>query len=530
MATGISRLIARSLWLTVILPQMVWSHASLVDTYPDQGSVTVEPPSVISLRFNEAVAPIRMQLLDGSGTEITLSEPASSNNIISVIPQTKLGDGQFIFKYRILSDDAHPISGTIGFAIGDLPAPEAGIPIETDPLLEGLISTVRTLFLISVLGASGLALYPLIFYLPPALEKRRRHWMLAAGGMSIMTAMLGLGLWGTLLAEGTLLDLFSSDAWTLANSSTLARSTAFITLGMGVMMWSVTHATARVMNLIAASGAVFAVIGMISSGHAAGNASLLLTPIFLLHILMAGIWFGALWLLLAMSGGNTESHILVHALRQFSSRATVVVAILLVCAGVLSWHQLDGMPGFMLSSEYGRWLMLKLSLVIVVLILAARNRWRHTPVVEHGEHGGALRTSIRAEIIVMGLVLAVTTLLASTPPPERPIERQTFTLTSRADPELKAKLILMPGHVGMNTVEILFSNNKGTLMPPEVTLHWASADAGIEPLKQVAEKTMEGVYQVADVNLLIPGKWEIRIEALIDDFTLRNFETILTID
>lgn len=530
MPTLTVRFCAWLLWLTTVMPQIGWAHASLLETHPGKGSVMAEPPSVISLRFNEPVSPIRMQLIDGNGNVIALSAPAATNNMLTVAPQSVPGDGQYIFSYRVLSSDAHPISGSIGFAIGDMPAPEAGIPAATDPVLEAVIRIVRTVFLLSVLGVTGLALYPILFLLPAGLDRPRRRAMLISGATALLSVMLGLGLWGVLLAEGTLPDLFSSDAWTLANNSTLARSTALITLGMGIVLWAATNTASRLMNWVAAGGALLGIIGMISSGHAAGNASLLLTPVFLLHILMAGIWFGALWLLYAMTGGGTETITLAETLRQFSSRATVLVIVLLICAGILGWHQLDAMPSFLFTTDYGRWLLLKLALVIGVLVLAALNRWRHTPALEREGKSGPLRKSIRSEIILMGFILAVTTVLASTPPPQRPLERLSYTLTSRADASLKAELVLIPGHVGLNTVEISFSNNKGALMPPEVTLHWASADAGIEPLKQMAEKTMEGVYRVADVNLMIPGKWEIRIETLIDDFTLRNFETTLTIE
>jgi len=76
-----------------------------------------------------------------------------------------------------------------------------------------------------------------------------------------------------------------------------------------------------------------------------------------------------------------------------------------------------GSPAVLLSSAYGRWWLVKLSLFGVVVLLGAWNWRRAVPRLRSGEAESALQRSIWLEASVALLVLAATAVLVATAPP-----------------------------------------------------------------------------------------------------------------
>lgn len=512
----------------VLLPLQVQAHTSLLESLPANGAVMQNAPSVITLKFNEPVRVIRIQLLDVKGAAVSLKATGAINNQTNYAPEQPLPDGQYLLSFRVLSVDAHPISGNIGFAIGDMAAPEARALKDADPGVLILTRANRTLELITLLSSVGLVLFPLLFTLPPSLEKHRRKYLHFTAITGLITAIIGLGLWGALLAEVSLLDFFSAEVWSLANTTTLSQSTAFITLGLTIVLISTWYESRLVCNTLGITGSLIGIAGLASSGHAAGSTGLL-TPVFMLHTLMAGIWLGALLILLPLTQRGPDTTI-IQVLKQFSVRATIVVTLLLVCAGILSWYQLGSFSA-LYNTPYGNWLVLKLLLVMVVLYMAIKNRWSYTPALISNLQGARLTLfrSIRIETVVMFLVIAVTTGLASTPPPEQDEIQTLLTQQVQAIDGTVLDLSMNPAQSGNNTVEMVFNKAGQPLTPKEVTLRWLNPEAGIEPLSRKAYYQSNGNFTVDEVDLLVDGKWQFKVEALIDDFTLTRFTTTVTI-
>lgn len=513
---------------TVLLPLQVQAHTSLLESRPANGAVMQNSPSVITLTFNEPVRVIRIQLLDGEGAAVSLKATGVINNKFNYVPEQALADGQYLLSFRVLSNDAHPISGSLGFAIGDMAAPEARALTEADPGVLILTRANRTLELVTLLSSVGLVLFPLLFTLPHSLEKLRRKYLHFTSITGLVTSIIGLGLWGALLAEVSLLDFFSAEVWSLANTTTLSQSTAFITLGLTIVLMSTWYESRLVCNTLGVAGSLISIVGLASSGHAAASTGLL-TPVFMLHTLMAGIWLGALLILLPLTQRGPDTTI-IQVLRQFSVRATIVVTVLLVCAGILSWHQLGSFSA-LYNTPYGNWLVLKLLLVMAVLYMAIKHRWTYTPALIGNLKGARLTLfrSIRIETMLMMLVIAVTTGLASTPPPEQDEIQTILSQQLQATDGTVLDLSMNPAKAGNNTVEMVFNKAGQPLIPKEVTLRWLNPEAGIEPLSRQADYQSNGNFTVDDVNLLAEGNWQMKVEALIDNFTLTRFATTVTI-
>jgi putative copper resistance protein D len=156
-------------------------------------------------------------------------------------------------------------------------------------------------------------------------------------------------------------------------------------------------------------GAVTAATSFASTGHAWSLHPNVL-PILLqsVHLLGAAFWLGALGPLAIVARGHELPRIAATAFR-FGSSAIFVVGALIAAGLCLLWMML-GRVSDMWASEYGRYVLLKLTMVACLLCLAAFNKLSLTPRLLAGdvEAVRGLRLSIRLELLLGALILAVT--------------------------------------------------------------------------------------------------------------------------
>jgi len=163
--------------------------------------------------------------------------------------------------------------------------------------------------------------------------------------------------------------------------------------------------------------AAFVLIGSyLLEGHtAASEARLLVAPLLFIHLTAVHWWLGALIPLIAVTR-RADPATAVATIESFGGRAVLVVGGLLAAGALLVLLLTGGMVD--LDTAYQQRLLIKLALVALLLVLAAVNRLRLTPLLARDYQRGAaqLRTSIRLEIAVAVLILAATAWLVSTAP------------------------------------------------------------------------------------------------------------------
>ena len=137
-----------------------------------------------------------------------------------------------------------------------------------------------------------------------------------------------------------------------------------------------------------------------------------------LHLLGTGAWLGTLlalaWaafpVVLAQPPESREAR-MGALLRTFSPVALTGAGVAAGTGGVLAWG-LVGSPGALVASGYGRWLLVKLALVAIVVGIGYRN-WRTlTPRLGTGA-AEPLARSARVELGVGALVLLATAILVA---------------------------------------------------------------------------------------------------------------------
>jgi putative copper resistance protein D len=170
------------------------------------------------------------------------------------------------------------------------------------------------------------------------------------------------------------------------------------------------------------------IAGTLMSHSSADEMSFTAIAPFAIHILLAGIWFGALpaFLLILFNLrkelGFTAMQTAVDYLKKFSAIALPVMVLLMLTGVMVTDRLVDEKYYALVASAYGWLLNIKLTILAVILVIAyqARNRW--LPLLERGENNQRaegsehLRQWVRIEFVLALLLVLFATILANTLP------------------------------------------------------------------------------------------------------------------
>ena len=173
---------------------------------------------------------------------------------------------------------------------------------------------------------------------------------------------------------------------------------------------------------------------MAAAGHAsAAEGATLFIQLAMdgLHLLAGGVWLGGLIplvMFLSWAKATREPSTLViaqEATARFSRLGFVSVAVLLVTGLFNAWYLVGGIPP-LLGTDYGYLLIAKLGILIPLMGLASRNRWRLKPrlnaLASHNDLDKIpqlltqLQRSVIAEVSLGAAILLVVGMMSVTPP------------------------------------------------------------------------------------------------------------------
>ena len=122
-------------------------------------------------------------------------------------------------------------------------------------------------------------------------------------------------------------------------------------------------------------------------------------------------------------------------------------------------------------------------------------------------------------------MLGVTATFPFSPPP-RALTGDAGGITIVASTQAgQATFTLVPGRVGANRLEAGVVDRDGApLVARQATLAWSLPASGIEASHVEASLPLPGVVIAGGVALPTPGRWRLRLDLLIDDFTKLTYE------
>ncbi|GAA1681392.1 copper resistance CopC/CopD family protein [Streptomyces yatensis] len=371
------------------------AHAALTSTDPADGSVVKTAPREVTLDFSEGVllSGDSVRVLDPKGKRVDTGKTAHVGGKSSTAAaglHSGLPDGTYTVAWKAVSEDSHPVSGAFTFSIGAPSKTTAKVPTG-----EASDSTVSTLYGIGRYAAYGgfAALVGGSVFAGFCRSSRPVRKIAVGGWVTVFTASLlllllrgpytdGEGI-GGILDLGRLGDVLSTKPGAALLSRLLLLGAAAVFLA--VLFGSYTRRTGereadarRRQDLafgLGFGGTVMAV-GLSATWAMAEHASVglqrqLAMPVDMIHLIAVGVWLGGLAsLAVTLRAGEPIGRADV---RRFSRLAFGSVVALVVTGLYQSWRQV-GSWGALTDTEYGRWLLVKMGLVAVLLGIAAMSR------------------------------------------------------------------------------------------------------------------------------------------------------------
>lgn len=503
-------------------PSVASAHASLQTTDPSAGSIVAEAPTTLTLQFTEPIDTVpeslRLFTADGSSVDIGETEQdAGSRSLTARLPA--LDDGSYVVAWRAVSVDSHPINGAFTFSVGAATDTAPGL---VEDLVEGERSSDGQGEVWLGIGRwssfAGLAILvgaPLLLLVgaPDRLDTRRAQLVLAFAGLVAAA--------GTILMIGAQASLSTGNTWSRAAWAAVFDSRAgrwwlarLPLVAIGLLLLSrrqhakTTWWRAGALAVATLSCAIYAAGGHAMSGRAQAIGFIATVA----HLAAMSVWVGGLVAVVTIVGRER----LLTAAQQFSPLALGAVAVLAASGGVNGWRQMGSIDGFT-DSVYGRWLLVKLTLVVAVVAVAGVSRWVVRTAEAPHLRLGALRRTTLVEVVGIAVILAATAgLVNAAPPAGPPVEA---TSVSVVEGDRIAQLILDPAVTGGTVMHVYISSPGGLLdRPDEITVEASLPSQQLGPLTIPTFAAGPDHVTTNDADIPLTGLWTFTITARYGEF------------
>jgi putative copper resistance protein D len=166
----------------------------------------------------------------------------------------------------------------------------------------------------------------------------------------------------------------------------------------------------------------FALLVISSSFRLAGHVSVLsIVPQIgiVIHVTAFALWIGSLYPLYKFTE-SSDLNFLRLIMKRFGDYAIVILA-LLVASGLIMILELLESPSELISSPYGWAFLSKLSLVVIIVGIAAANKLIFVPIIATQTDTRKLASSIRWEMLIASLILMLTSYFSTIVGPANPM-------------------------------------------------------------------------------------------------------------
>lgn len=521
------------------------AHAMLSSTDPSDGAVLPSSPKVITLTFNEPVtAGESIAVLDAAG----IRQPAAVavvDTTVRITPKAVLAAGTLVVTWRVTSADGHPIAGAFTFSVG---APSAQAPRVSTAVTVSATDVTVTRYVVQGLTygglfvAAGLVLFELFFLAAtPGGMPRVRRRLACTARLSAAVAVVGswLSVPLTLLwQQGRGWAALTDDAlWQQGSWVEPALAAGLTSVGLLVAIVAspmVNPRAGATRRSLAVAGVTLAGTSLLIGGHTRsfGPVWLVLTA-DAVHVLAGIVWVGGVvGLVLTMAAGSDASSRRTAATTsRFSIGAAATVAAVAVAGLTLGWRIL-GSLGALTSTAYGKTLLVKTALVLVVLALAAYNRWVLLPRTAADPDRATpapLVAAVRVEAALLVAVLLTTGFLTGQSPVAEAAGSASATSAAPAaavtlEQPLGEGIVrarITPSRRGVNVLELTLLDAAGQPLrpvePPTVDLSLRRDDGSIGPLRHPVSATGPGRYQ-ASIDFPLEGPWVVQVSVRTSKF------------
>ncbi len=535
--TALRRLIGVVLAVVGVLalPSTASAHAVLESSTPSANSVVESSPPQIVLDYDEDVeaALASIQVFDADRQRIELGAPgAGDDSSIVVATMPSLDDGLYAVIWRVTSADGHVIDGAFSFQVGsgstgsgdDLIA-DVSQGGGVDPALKWTYGIARFLALAGAIVLIGVGLWsvqgrPALGTLP---RVRRGMWV---GAVSLFVgSMAAFGLFGAQAKGGTVADAFAPSVWSdIAGTDTgralLARIVLAVVLGGMLATWARHERTWW--QGVAGSAALLTLVTFSKSGHPNSlSPRLLWIAVDVAHLAAIAAWVGGLIALFLAGKAWLAEPEAVRPVERYSTTALIAVPII-VATGVAQTLKLAGGLDDVTATTWGRLLLAKVMLVIVMVAIGGVSRW----LLQH-DGASSIRRTVLVEAVIGILVVGLAAGMVAQPP--RPaVAALPFNQNVTAGGVIAA-VTISPGSVGSNEIHILITPPGGSIRPvSNVTARVALPSAGV-PNSPVTLTSEGANHYSGTITFPESGEWTLELIVAVTESDTALLKATVTI-
>jgi copper transport protein len=577
------------------------AHAALLQTDPAEGSVVKSAPSRVVLTFSEDVLlpPDALRVLDPAGKDVeqgAAGHAADGADTETIGLRSGLGNGTYTVAWKAISADSHPVSGAFTFSIGAPSKTSAVLPQSAAGggpagILYGIGRYASYVGFALLVGVSAF----LAVCWPGGTRSRAMRRLVAGGWATMTAATLALLLLRAPYADGTglggVFDLGALQgtidtrpgAALVARLLLLAAAAVFLSVLFGAYARGEDADQRRKLALGLGAGGAVITVGIAATWAMSEHASVgiqpgVAMPVDVLHLVSMALWLGGLAALATALYRTTG--IERSAVRRFSRIAFTCVCVLVATGIYQSWRQVGSWHALG-ATTYGRLLIVKVTLVVILVGVAALSRRWTGRLAEHpttaadvglvpvtaAESQGAkaddpvraaqlarqraalattrvkkqrdadparphLRRSVLAETAIAVAVLAVSTVLSGSDP-GRAVEESAAAGTAAAASDGiltipyntggpggqgTASLHLDPALTGRNELHVDITNPAGdSIDVPEVDVTFTLPSQNIGPLTVNLQHQALGSWAASSLQLPVPGQWQVAVTVRTSD-------------
>ncbi|MBO4273864.1 CopD family protein [Microbispora triticiradicis] len=546
--------------VSLVVASPAWAHAELVDAAPANGQIYQDSPRTLLLQFTDPVTvpPDGLRLFGPDGARIGIGPPVhrvGDDTSVEAPLNGKLADGVYTVSWRVVSSDSHPVQGAYTFTVGTPGSRPAAVTPPGDR--DGDAATAYGAARWAAFAGFGVLLGT-AFYLAwcwPAGARRRtaRRVLWAGWGASLAAAIASGLLYGPYVADGDVTGAFDprllSTTWATGLGRALGIRVALLLAAAPALVWLLNRypdapdrrtrwtAAAAVLAAAAALAATWSIANHSVTGEAGGFA----VPFDVVHLVAGSVWLGGL-VALAMTHVPTRDAVTLRvAVPRFSHTALVCVALIVATGLFQAWRQV-GSPPTLFATAYGRVLLAKVALVVVLVAFGAAARgWvaRHYGAGGNRRRGGpdphqlyAFYRRLLTETAVGAVVLGLSAALVAMEPARSAAasanteaSANTAASANRAAPVPAVPtpvpfsagsgpasrgavlLVVFPPKVGSAQLHLsVLDPNGAPLNVPEVHAAMTLPDRDLGPIP--VELQGAGGHYIGQLNLPFPGRWQ----------------------
>jgi copper transport protein len=514
------------------------AHATLQGTEPAADQLLEAAPDVVELRFDEPVETVEgaVKAYGPDGDRVDTGDATTVDGGRVVRATVEGGtEGTYTVAWRVTSEDSHTLDGSFVYHVGRETGAVA-IDDGGDTTLDVIGGFGRWLGFAGTLSAAGAAMLCLLLgrrhdRRPAAATEAGRE---APANRGEDAARARLGTFAGLTALAGVVGVAISLVATLADSAgrgilggfglvpdlawdTRPGQLSLVRIGLGLL--SAAAALARPLwrrtPLPAAALAVGSLVVASLAGHAwTAPQRWVAVAADVTHLTTLAVWVGGVAALLVALRVTTDRTRLAS---RFSTLGLGAVAVVVASGTVSAWQQVRSLDA-LFSTGYGQLLLVKLLVFLPLLVLGYANRHHLVPLVERTV--APLTRSLRAEVAVVGAVLAITASLIHQAPARVTVSEPYDTAVTIAQGTMDATV--EPAAAGANDIHLYFFDPEGGELDVDAVQVTASTD-GVPARRLTVTPILPNHVTVSGATLPSPGAWTIEVTAVAQgvplDFT-----------